>query len=360
MPRPDHYVVLGVPRSATAAEVKGAYRRLAHRYHPDKNGDDPNATRRFHAILKAYEILNDPTARVAYDRGEAGQPSPERGPGTGARAAEPPPTRARPAPPSAEGAPVHASTTLSFAEVLTGTVRALDVGRDSVCLACHGSGASVNSAWIACRSCTGGGYVPDSEGVFAYRRLCPQCHGTGKMATRPCRACRGRTVVPSTAALRVRIPSGLHEGAVMRFAQQGHAGPFDGGRGDLLLAVTIQADPRFTRDGADLRCTVQLTPWQAALGAVVPVDLPDGVVNVRVRSGTQPNAVMRLPGRGLPRMPRSETRGDCYLCFTVAVPPQLTAAQREMYERLAHLDGETAPARPRLRDRLLSRIRRRP
>lgn len=358
MPHPDHYVVLGVPRSATAAEVKGAYRRLAHRFHPDKHGNNPDATRRFQAILEAYQTLNDPDARTLYDqtfmaRFKAASVVPGH--------PAPPPSEPQTLPAGPTGDPVHVATRISLAEVLTGTERTLDVERNSLCLTCRGSGASSKSSWATCTRCSGRGQMAGSEGVFAYARLCSKCHGTGKVVTRPCRACRGRSVVSTHVALRVRVPSGLHEGAIIRFGGQGHAGAFNGPRGDLVLTVTVALDPQFKREGANVRRTVTLTPWQAALGATVPVDLPDGQVHIRVRGGTQPESVVRLPGRGLPREPKSETRGDGYLKFQVAVPRHLSPEQRTAYERLARLDGADAhDLSPSLRQRIAGRFRRRP
>lgn len=350
----DPYHILGVPLTATAAEVKGAFRRLAHRYHPDTNPDDPDATRHFQELVDAYEVLSNPRRRARFDRESTGfRRAPARPHGQ--------PGDPRPAPrrrPGVHGRDVPVTATITLAEVVTGTEKRLRISRADSCRSCRGAGVLGREAWVRCTSCGGAGRLKRTEGVFRTSRACLACNGEGETTANPCPACAGRSLVDGRASLRVAIPPGVRSGTVIRYAAQGDAGLFGGARGDLLLTLEVAEHELFERDGADLCSTVLLTPAQAALGTTVPVELLDGkTTNVRVRPGVQPPDVTRLGGEGLPKSPKAKARGDLRIQFAVRVPPRLEPAERYLYVQLAALEAPRPRPRPAWRD-LLRRIRR--
>lgn len=352
-------MVLGVPPSATLAEVKGAYRRLVHRYHPDRNPRDPAASIRFRSIVEAYELLRDPGAREAYDRDGTDPRATATRPARTAAPTDPAPGptpstwgKAFRTPPRSwtHGKPVLASATITLAEVLTGTERTLQLDRDDACDACRGSGAAPGHGWIACRAC--GGRGRRVQGRVHAAAPCSTCRGQGRVLPYPCAACEGRTLIRTPVTLRVKIPAGMDSGGIIRFNEQGHAGAFNAPRGSLRLRVEVEPHPTVGRDGADLWLTVPLTPAQAALGAVLDVTSLEGPVRLRVRPGTQPGTLVRVRRKGLPVGPGMRTRGDCHIRLTVVIPQRLSTEERALFEALARL-GE-----PDRRFALSNRLRR--
>ncbi len=363
----DYYEILGVERTASTEEVKRAYRRLAIRFHPDRNPDDPEAEARFKEATEAYSVLSDPHKRARYDQfghaafrrdgaggaGPAGFDPSDFAPFVeifeglfgevfGAR-------RAR-----ARGRDVEVELRLSFEEAALGTERSLTVPRPERCEQCGGSGARPGSVVRRCGACGGRGTVRRGVGLFAMPETCSACGGRGERPADPCPSCEGRGTVRRERELTIRVPAGVADGAVRTVRGGGEEGP--GGPGDLHVVVRVEPHPLFEREGDDVRCTVPVSFPQAALGATLEVPTLEGKVKLKVPAGTQPGATLRLRGKGIPRF-GGGGRGDQLVTLQVEVPRKLTRRQRELLEQLAaELDGEPTrsgqPERRRFLDRL--------
>ncbi len=364
--RRDYYEVLGVPRTASIEEIKRAYRKLAIRYHPDRNPDDPEAEERFKEATEAFSVLSDPHKRARYDQfGHAAFERGGGGPGPGnfdpsdfapfldvfetlfgevfgARR-----TRAR-------GRDVHVELRITFEEAALGTQRTLTVPRPERCERCGGTGAQPGSVVRRCGACGGRGSVRRGGGLFAPVQPCPACHGRGEQPADPCPECGGRGTVRREREMDVHIPAGVSDGAVRTVRGGGEEGP--GGAGDLHIEVRVEPHPFFERDGDDVRCTVPVSFPQAALGASIEVPTLEGKVKLKVPAGTQPGTVLRLRGKGIPRF-GGGSRGDQLVTIQLEVPRKLTRKQRQIVEQLAaEMDGEPSrrhqPERRRFLDRL--------
>ena len=366
----DYYDVLGVPRDADAETIKRAYRKLALRYHPDRNPDDPEAAERFREATEAYEVLRDPEKRARYDRyGPAGL---RNGPRTfdfeealeifmrdfglgdlgdlfGAR-------RRRRGP--ARGRDLRVDLELSLEEVAEGTRRTIHARVLDACPACGGTGAE-GGQWVRCETCDGTGEVVRrvAHGFFAsvVRGPCPSCHGRGRRIPRICSACRGDGRVEVERTFVVEIPPGVDEGNYLTLRGQGNIGPDGGPRGDVQVVLHVREDPRFVREGTDLYTVVPISFSQAALGAEVDVPTLKGPARIAIPPGTQSGETFVLRGRGLPRL-HGGGRGDLHVRIHVWTPTQLTPEQEALFRRLAELEGAPPTAERRGRD-FWSRVR---
>jgi len=357
----DYYEILGVPRDADAEAIKRAYRKLALRYHPDRNPDDPQAAERFREATEAYEVLRDPEKRARYDRyGPAGL---RDGPRTfdfeealeifmqdvglgdlfGSR-------RRRRGP--ARGRDLRVDLELTLDEVAQGTRRSFRTRVLESCEACDGTGAA-EGRWVRCETCDGTGEVVRrvTHGFFAsvVRAPCPSCHGRGRRIPRICPVCRGEGRLEVERTFAVDIPPGVDEGNYLTLRGQGHVGPDGGPRGDIQVVLHVQEDPRFVREGADLYTVVPISFSQAALGAEVEVPALGGTTRILVPAGTQSGETFVLRGRGLPRL-HGGGRGDLHVRIHVWTPTQLTPEQEALFRRLAELEsppprGEERPGR---------------
>ena len=354
----DYYEVLGVPRDASEAEIKKAFRALALRCPPDKNPGDPAAEDAFKEANEAYAVLGDGERRAAYDRlgplafGGAGGLGIDLGGVAdaiegligdilGRR-------RGR-----AAGRDLRYTLEVSFAEAALGASKTIRFPARRACGVCGGSGAAGGTAVRTCATCGGRGEVRERQGLFHLGRSCSACQGTGKLVVDPCRACGGSGLEDILREFTVTVPTGTEDGAVRRVAREGEPGQRGGPPGDLHVLVRVQPHPGLERRGHDVWSEVKVSFPQAALGASVDVATLDGQVRVRVPEGTQSGRVLRLRGKGIPHV--AGVRGDHNVRVLVETPTQLSPRARELLAELAREAG--AAVEPRERKRLLDRVR---
>jgi molecular chaperone DnaJ len=349
MSKRDYYDVLGVGRDATAEEIKRAYRRLAHQYHPDKNAGDKASEERFKEASEAYEVLGDADKRAAYDRyglaaaGSAFEGFGDVGFGTvfddffeGLFGS---PGRRR----GSRGADLRYNLEVTLEEAVFGVEKEITIPRLESCGACKGSGAKPGTAPVTCRSCRGAGQVRYSQGLLTIGQTCSACRGEGRVIEQPCRECRGSGRSRVDRSLTVKLPAGVETGTRLRLTGEGEAGLGRGERGDLYVVVHVQDHPLFTREGDDLYCDVPVSFTQAALGTELEIPSLSGMVTLRLPPGTQSGSEFRLRGKGVPSL-RSHGRGDLVIRVVVEVPTRLSPKQRELLEAYAELEnGDRTP-----------------
>lgn len=358
MTQRDYYEVLGVPRDADARAIKDAFRSLALKYHPDRN-KAPGAEERFKEIAAAYAVLSDPKKRAEYDAGGhagvAGYSAEDlfggidfedlfRGFGLGFDFGGPfSPFARRPhGPPRGEN--IEVDLRIPLEKVASGGEETVRYGRYAPCVQCHGHGTADGKPPRDCDACKGSGQRVTSrrEGKVSVRQIstCPVCHGRGKRVDAPCPECHGRGEVERIESLAVTIPAGVEDGTALRIAGRGMASPAPGGvAGDLFVVVRSRPDPRFQRDGADLWRQETLPLTDAVLGTTLEVPiLEGGKAEVNVPAGTQPDTVLRLRNKGLPRF-GGKGKGDLYLQVKIHIPDKLGREERELYVRLRALGG---------------------
>jgi molecular chaperone DnaJ len=353
----DLYEILGVQKTASPAELKKAYRKLARKYHPDKNPDDASAEDRFKEVQGAYDVLSDPEKRKAYDqngfRAFGGQAGGEgfsfdlgdlgdlgdlfgnifaggqgRTSGRGARA-----SRGRP------GRDLEVTVNLSFEDSLKGIETRIPVELETTCSACHGTGAEPGTAPIVCPECRGRGVVSESQGFFALSQPCPRCHGNGTIVEKPCKTCGGSGRERRTKRYTVKIPAGAKDGTRIRLKGKGEAGVGGGPSGDLYVVTRVAPSPLYERRGADLVIEVPVTYAEAALGAEIELPTPDGPISLKVPPGSQEGKLLRVRGRGAPKLNESG-RGDLLARLKLSVPTKLTKPEREAIEALQKVSRE--------------------
>jgi len=322
----DYYAVLEVDAGATAVQIRRAYQRLARRYSPDINFWERDTRALFEEIAEAYRILSDPTARTLYDRqsvrpSRRPAPDPARAPGPGRR-----------------GGDAHVPVELSFAQAVSGVEADVPVDRLSPCEACRATGAAPGVRPTACSHCGGLGTVWSERSRDG--EPCPACDGLGARVAAACSACRGRGVAPSRVVVHVLLPPGMDTGSQLRIAGEGHAGPFGGPPGDLIVIARVHEDPRYTRKGDNLYCEVPLSLVEAVLGARIKVRGVDGSVDLAIPPGTQSGQTFRLRGKGVRRL-AGDGRGDLYVTARVEIPRSLDARTQELFREL----GRLVPAR---------------
>jgi molecular chaperone DnaJ len=349
MAKKDYYETLGVPHNAPEAEIKKAYRRLAMKYHPDRNPGDKTAEEKFKEVQQAYEVLSDPQKRAAYDQfGHAGvDPGMAGGAGgfystSGANFADifsdvfgdifgTGPRRGGAH--AYRGADLHYSLELSLEEAVRGTEVRIRVPTLDTCETCRGSGSRPGTSPATCRTCGGLGQVRMQQGFFSIQQTCPACHGNGRVITDPCPACHGQGRSPRTKTLLVKVPAGVDDGDQIRLSGEGEAGENGGPPGDLYVQVRLKPHPVFWREGNDLYCEVPVSLGTAALGGEIEVPTLDGRATLKIPPGTQSEKLFRLRGRGV-RNVRTGALGDLYCRASVEVPVNLTPRQRELLEEL--------------------------
>ncbi|HEX2121072.1 MAG TPA: molecular chaperone DnaJ [Thermoanaerobaculia bacterium] len=352
----DYYEVLGVPRAATIDDIKKAYRRLALKYHPDKNPGDAEAEEKFKEAAEAYGVLSDEEKRARYDRyghqgmGGVGGFDPNqfadfgdilgdlfgfgdffgtRGGRRGSRAAR--------------GNDLRYDLQLDFMEAVFGKEVTLNVPRVITCQTCSGSGAKPGTQPVTCTGCGGRGQIRYSQGFFAVARTCPQCGGAGRVIKDPCLTCSGAGRVREEKKISVKIPSGVDDGSRLRVGGEGESGFNGGPPGDLYVFISVREHEKFTRRDYDIHSEESISVTQAALGGEVRTETIDGFESLKIPSGTQPNQVFRLRGKGVPFLDGSG-RGDHYVHVGVRIPTTLTPEQRALLEQLALLEGEQPPS----------------
>lgn len=368
----DFYKTLGVSKSATADEIKKAYRKLAKELHPDANQNDPKSEERFKAVSEAYDVVGNDANRREYDEaremfsrggfpGGAGGGFPGGFPGGaqgmnfdlgdlfggmfGGGGGGRRPQR---------GNDLETRTTLSFADALRGVTIPLRLTGDARCDACRGSGAKAGTSPRTCGSCNGSGHTQRSMGGFGFSEPCRECRGQGTVVDSPCPECRGSGAVRNTRTVQVRIPAGVKDGARIRLAGRGGPGANGGPAGDLFVVVTVTPHPVFGRKDEHLTITVPITIAEATLGANIPVPVvTGGSVSLKVPAGTMHGKTFRLKGRGVPS-PKGKD-GDLLVTVEIAVPHKLSKQAREALEAYAEATSDDDP-----RDELLARAARAP
>jgi len=364
----DYYDLLGVSKTASAEEIKNAYRRQAVKFHPDKNPDDKNAESQFKAINEAYEILSDGQKRAAYDRfghdGVSGQPGAGPGGGDwsgfggfetggevdlgdilgnifggGGGGGESAFGGGRQRRDTNRGEDVAVEVTVSLKEAYDGTEKTVTFRRAKRCDTCGGSGAKPGTSAVTCETCKGRGQVRIQRGFFMMQQTCSTCHGEGRVIKTPCLTCRGKGAVEETASLKVRIPPGVREGTSLRISGSGQAGFRGGAPGDLFVVVHVAKHPRFTREGDDLSIEQHVSFTQAAMGSEIHVETLEEPVTMKVPPGTQSGALFRLRDRGMPKL-GARGQGDQFVRVVVDIPKSLNAKQREILREFAKTLGE--------------------
>lgn len=346
MTKRDYYEVLGCNKDATEADLKKAYRRLAMKFHPDRNPDDASAESKFKEAKEAYEVLSDSAKRGAYDQfGHAGVEASAGGRGAGGFGGADAfgdifgdvfgdifggGRRSRSN--VFRGADLRYELDLSLEQAVAGESINIDVPTQVECERCGGNGAEPGTSPTSCPTCGGAGQVRVQQGFFSIQQTCPACKGAGTTIDTPCRDCSGRGRTGKVKTLAVKVPAGVDTGDRIRLAGEGEAGRNGGPPGDLYVDILVQTHPIFERDGQDLHCDVPIRFAAAALGSSVEVPTLDGQVKLKIPAETQSGRVFRLRGKGV-RSVRAAGVGDLFCRVQVETPVKLTDEQRELLEQ---------------------------
>lgn len=344
MAKRDYYEVLGVEKGATGAEIKKAFRRIAMKFHPDRNSDDKNSDEKFKEAQEAYEVLGDEEKKSAYDRfGHAGVDGNSGGGGSGSGGAGFSDVfgdvfgdifgggggRGRAGP--ARGSDLRYDLQLDLEDAVKGKTVQIDVPTMSHCDPCDGSGARKGSSPVTCTTCGGAGQVRMSQGFFSVQQACPQCRGRGQMISDPCGDCHGQGVIEERKTLSVKIPAGVDTGDRIRLAGKGEAGPQGGPAGDLYVQMHVRDHSIFVREDANLHCEVPISFAQAALGGEIEVPTLSGKVKLKIPAETQSSKLFRLRGKGVAPV-RGGATGDLLCRVVLETPVNLSAEQRSLLE----------------------------
>ncbi|HEX3174502.1 MAG TPA: molecular chaperone DnaJ [Solirubrobacterales bacterium] len=367
----DLYKVLGVSKGASEEEIKKAYRKLARKYHPDRNPDDAAAEEKFKEVQGAYDTLSDPGKRQQYDQGgmfagfggPGGQPFGGFGGGPGGPGGQPfggggfgdilsnlfgrggEPGQAQ----QQRGRNLETEVSLSFDQAVNGTQVSVAVPKEERCATCDGSGAKPGTSPVICPRCEGRGIDAQSQGFFSISQPCPQCGGAGQIIENPCPTCGGSGLTRQTKRYKVNIPAGVKDGARIRLAGKGEAGPRGGPPGDLFVMTRVTPSPVFKRlDGNNLEVTVPITIVEALQGATIEVPTLSGTKKIKVPAGTKHGTIQRLRGEGPPK-PHGKGRGDIRYRLEIDVPKELSDKQREAVEKLAETLNGANPREELLR-----------
>lgn len=355
MEKRDYYEILGVSRTAKDQEIKSAYRRLAMRYHPDKNPNDATAEEKFKEAAEAYSVLADQEQRRRYDRfGHAGVSS-ATGPSWGApgfggiedilgdlfgfgdvfgggRSGSRRSSAQR-------GADLRYDLEIALEEAAQGMTAQLRIPRLEGCGTCKGSGAAAGTEPETCNTCSGAGQIRYQQGFFSVARTCHACRGVGRIINNPCPECKGAGRVEREKQMEVKIPAGVETGSRLRVQGEGESGTSGGPAGDLYVVIHVSEHERFERQGSNLYVAVPITFAQAALGAEINVNTLDGEEKLKIPVGTQTGTVFRLKGKGMPAL-GGRGRGDLFVSATVITPTSLTREQRKLLEQLANVESK--------------------
>ncbi len=354
MAKRDYYEVLGGEKGADAEEIKKAYRKLAVKYHPDKNPGDKTAEEKFKELGEAYEVLADPQKRAAYDQyGHAAFDRRAGGFGTAGGFHDPfdifrevfgggsifeglfGHAQHDPSQPQ-RGDDLRYDLEISFEEAARGCEKEISLTKPERCDVCSGTGAEPGSRSSTCSTCGGRGQILSSRGIFSIAQTCPRCQGAGYVIDRPCKACRGNGRIDRTAPIKLRIPAGVDSGSRLRSLGNGEAGWRGGPPGDLYVVLHVRPHDIFQRDGDDLLCEVPVSLVQAALGSDIDVPTLNGKASIRIPPGTQPGAMFRLKGKGIKNV-QGYGHGDLHVRINVEIPTHLSSAQKAKLQEFADL-----------------------
>jgi molecular chaperone DnaJ len=358
----DYYTLLGVGKGASTDEIKKAYRKMALKYHPDKNQGDKNAEEKFKEVSEAYDVLHDADKRAAYDRygraafdGSRGGFSQAHSSGGHFRDAadifsevfggsgfgdifgfskRSQASRNH----ASRGSDLAYNLKISLKDAFAGVEKTIKYRRHVRCDACGGSGAEKGSKRVVCQSCGGMGYVTMNQGFFHMQQTCPRCGGTGSSLENPCRICGGSGATVEESKAKVKIPAGVFDGAKLRLGGHGEAGQNGGATGDLYVVISVADDRTFERHGDDLYCIQRIPFAIATLGGEVEVATIDGKCSLKIPEGTQSGDTLRMKNQGMVRM-HSGVRGDQYVRIDIEVPKKLNREQREALEKFAKNSG---------------------
>lgn len=359
----DLYEVLGVPKTAAAGDIKKAHRKLVRKHHPDANPGDSEAEERFKEVQSAYDVLSDPKKRKQYDQlgsrmfsgagggnraggrnvnfdgnlGDFGDLGDILG-GLFGNAGGSRSTRAR-SQRGERGRDVEVEVNVSFEDSLHGLEAKIPVQLEAPCRTCGGSGAEPGTTPTLCPQCRGRGVVSENQGVFALSQPCPRCGGNGTVVEKPCHTCHGSGREVRTKRYTVKIPPGVKDGTRIKLKGKGEPGRNGGPPGDLHVITRVTPSPLYERRGSDLIIEVPVTYAEAALGAEVEVPTPDGKISLKVPPGTQDGRMLRVRGRGVPKL-KGSGRGDLLARVRVVVPTKLSKAEREAVENLQKVSRE--------------------
>ena len=359
----DYYEILGVAKTATAEEIKKAYRKLAIKYHPDRNPGDTAAEEKFKEISNAYEVLSDTAKRQRYDQlghvaftstggqgfgGFGGGGGGFRDPmdifsqffgggggggsfnfedlfGGGRRRRDPNAPE--------QGSDLRCDIEIAFEDAVFGATREINIVKSADCSSCSGSGCAPGTSKKTCSRCGGSGQVTVSQGFFAMQQSCPNCRGTGQVIEKPCSSCRGTGRQQVEKKLPVRIPPGVDNGDRLRVSGEGEGGLRGGRAGDLYVIIHVRESKVFERDGVDLYCKLPIDPFTAMLGGVVEVPTVSGMTKMKIKPGTQSGAVLRIKGKGMPSL-RGGSRGDLHVRLQIETPAALDGEVKKQLEEI--------------------------
>ena len=367
MAKRDYYEVLGVSKEASTDEVKKAYRKLAIKYHPDKNQGDKAAEEKFKEGTEAYEVLSDAKKKQVYDQyGFAGVEGMTGGQGhdyssvyrdfedifgdfggifdsffgggggrRSGRTAQP------------RGSDLRYNLNIPFKDAVFGTKVQISYNRHVECAPCSGTGAESGGGKKMCPTCGGSGQVRRSSGFFSIASACPTCNGDGYVIENPCKSCRGAGVVQKSQKIKVTIPAGIESGKRINIPGQGNAGPGGGLTGDLFVYITVTPHNYFERDGADVYCVIPISMTQASLGSELMVKtLDDKKAKLKIPAGTQNDKILRLRGEGIPYLHNAGRRGDMYIKIRVNIPTKLSTKAKTLLKELSELDKVDSSPEP--------------
>ena len=363
MSKRDYYQVLGVHRAASDEELKKAYRKLAMKFHPDKNPGNKDAEEKFKEVSEAYDVLRDSEKRKQYDqfgfhdgqfRGPTGGPHPFDGFRGGTYAG----THdtgyfedlfssifgdglgGNQDPKRAKGSHLRYTVQVSLEELAQGVQKTISFFRQRPCRTCSGRGSKPGEPTPPCPACTGTGEVRTSQGLFSVRKACPQCHGLGYQIRTPCTDCKGHRLVQTPAKIAVAIPAGVPDGQRLKVSGEGDGGPFGGPSGDLIVVISVKEHPLFQRQGSDVYMDLPISFADATLGTSVEIPTLSGFVELKIPPGSASGRVFRLRDKGLPRS-ESPGRGDFYVRLVIDTPRQLGGEMEQLLRKLKELSKDS-------------------
>ncbi len=352
MAKRDFYEILGVAKDASDEDIKKSYRKLAMKFHPDRNPDDKEAESKFKEAKEAYEILSEPDKRKLYDAyGHAGINPQGGGPGPGGFSGGFGDAfgdifseifggqggRGRSANGVYRGADLRYNLEISLEQAARGTETKIRIPSHETCEVCNGSGAKAGSQPVSCRTCGGAGQVRMSQGIFSMQQTCPTCHGNGKTIKDPCNNCGGQGKVKKHKTLSVKIPPGVDEGDRIRLSGEGEPGVNGGPAGDLFVVMVLKPHAVFTRDDDDLHCEMPISFSTAALGGEISIPTLDGQASIKIPAETQTGQTFRLRGKGIKGV-RSSSAGDLLCQMVIETPVRLTERQKELLRELEEIN----------------------